>query len=114
MNKQDRMFVFHIRDELRFLDEITEDLTYEELISDKIKQHCIQKSLEIIGEASKNISDGLKLKCKNIPWREIAGMRDKLSHGYFDINWEIVWNVLKNELVALKNCIEKIAAEKYY
>lgn len=111
MKKEDRLFTHHIRDELLLLEKVTENLTYSELLDNLILQHCIQKSLEIIGEASKKISDEQKANCPKIPWKQIAGMRDKLSHGYFDINWEIVWDVLHNDVPYLTLCIQKLLSQ---
>jgi len=98
----------HIRDEIKLLSELSQTLTYEKLIHDKFTQHCVQKSLEIIGEAAKNISDEEKARCPQISWHELTGMRNKLTHEYFGINWEIVWNVLVNDIPQLKLCIEKL------
>ena len=66
------------------------------------------RSLEIIGEAVKNISTNFKKKHKSIEWKKIAGMRDRLIHHYFDVNWEILWDVLKEGLPELKVQVEKI------
>lgn len=68
------------------------------LDSDKRVQHIVQKSIEIIGEAGKHISDELKNSCPEIPWRQVAGMRDRLTHGYFEVNWELVWIVLNDDI----------------
>ncbi|MDU9375752.1 hypothetical protein McpSp1_03310 [Methanocorpusculaceae archaeon Sp1] len=108
----DRVYLLHIRDEILFLEENTKDLSYEKLDSDKVIQHVVQKSLEIIGEASKKLSVEIKDNCKNIPWHNVAGMRDRLTHGYFEVNWELVWNVLQHDIAPLKVCINQIIAEK--
>ncbi|HJJ54999.1 MAG TPA: DUF86 domain-containing protein [Methanocorpusculum sp.] len=108
MKKTDRQFVLHIRDEINLLSELSQTLTYEKLLTDKFTQHCIQKSLEIIGEAAKNISEETKAQCPQIPWHELTGMRDKLTHDYFGINWEIVWGVLEHDIPQLTLCIEKL------
>ena len=67
----------------------------------------VSRALEIIGEAAKNIS----LSCKNIypdiPWREIIGVRDRIIHEYFSINWIIVWDIISNEIPVLKDQLEK-------
>ncbi len=66
------------------------------------------RNFEIIGEAVKNISKTLKGKHKDIPWREIAGMRDKVIHFYFGVNWDIVWRTTKESLPGLKEKIQGI------
>jgi len=69
------------------------------------------RSIEIIGEATKNISPDFRRKYREIEWKEIAAMRDKIIHFYFGIKWEIVWDVIKNKIPALKPKIEKIITD---
>jgi uncharacterized protein with HEPN domain len=70
------------------------------------------KHLEIIGEAAAKLSEKIRIQNSNIPWRQIIGMRNVLIHGYFDVNWNQVWNVVANELDPLhrevKELLEKI------
>ena len=66
------------------------------------------RSLEIIGKASKNISTEFRKTHKRIEWKKIAGLRDKIIHFYFGVDWEIVWNVIQEKLPELKNNIEEI------
>ena len=56
------------------------------------------RNLEIIGEAAKNISEELKDKYPKMPWKDLAGLRDKLIHHYFGVNFDVVWNIVKEEL----------------
>ena len=83
-------------------------MTYEEFIKDTKTQDAVLRNLEIIGEASKNISSNLKKKHQKIPWKNMAGMRDKLIHHYFGVNLNIVWIVAKNELQSIINNIKTI------
>lgn len=71
-------------------------------------QRGVIRSLEIIGEASKNVSLELKELYPEIEWKMMAAMRDKLIHRYFQVNWKIVWNVLTTEIPILQAQIEKI------
>jgi uncharacterized protein with HEPN domain len=80
----------------------------EALMADEVLSRACVKSLEIIGEASRNISDDLKMAHPEIPWRQMVGMRNKLVHHYFGVDWEIVDDALKNELPDIKSNMLKI------
>ena len=69
------------------------------------------RALEIIGEATRNLSRELKAKNREVPWREIAGMRDKLIHEYFGVKLELVWETIKKKLPELQKQISKILKE---
>lgn len=99
--KDDRVLIIHILKEITFLKGITANRTYEDLLTDEYFSHAVIRAIEVIGEASKNVSPGLKEDHPGIAWREIAGMRDKVIHRYFEINWQIVWSVLTQDLPVL-------------
>jgi uncharacterized protein with HEPN domain len=86
-------------------------LELDEVIHDPHLQRSFIRSLEVVGEATKNLSKYLKDKHPEIEWRKIAGMRDKLIHYYFGVDWEVVWDVVKNKLPALKRQIEALILE---
>ncbi len=77
-------------------------------MADEVLRRACVKSLEIIGEASRNISDDLRKAHPEIPWRQMIGMRNKLVHHYFGVDWEIVNDALKNELPEIKLKLAKI------
>ena len=77
------------------------------LLDDKTSSAVVRK-FEIIGEASKNISSTLKERYPEIPWKEMAGMRDKVIHLYFGVDREAVWLVVKERIPSLKPLIEEI------
>lgn len=74
-------------------------------------RRSVPRSLQIIGEATKNLSKGLKDRYPEIEWRQIAGMRDKLVHYYFGVDWDVVWDTMVNELPTLKGQIEAVLRE---
>ena len=88
------------------------NLVMQDLMKDKVLSRACLKSLEIIGEASRNISEVLKTAHPEIPWRQMSGMRNKLVHHYFGVDWEIVDDVLKNELPDLRSNILRLLSEQ--
>jgi len=95
-------------DEIEFLVSGSRSLTYHEFIADETLIRAFSRSLEIIGEASKKIPASFKKNHPDIEWRAMAGMRDKLIHDYFGIDFELVWDVVKNKLPGLKKKIADI------
>ena len=84
------------------------NMTYEEFIKDRKTLNAVVRSIEIIGEASKNIPETMKAKYKELPWKQITGMRDKLIHAYFGIDAETLWKAVKENIPPLKQSIEKM------
>ena len=106
--KHDRIYLEHIIDETAFIIKESRELRFEDLIKNEILERAIIRSLEIIGEAVKNISKELKDKHPDIEWKKIAGIRDKLIHDYFDVDWNIVWDVINIQIPDLSVKINKI------
>jgi uncharacterized protein with HEPN domain len=99
-----------------FLKHILEEINFQEFKKNEILKRACSRSLEIIGEAVKNLSTDFKKRYKNIEWKKIAGLRNKIIHYYFGVNWDILWDVIKNRLPKLKeqieNILDKIEAKK--
>lgn len=105
--KDDRIFLKHILDEISFLEHISEEKNFEDLIHDDYFSHAVRSAIEVIGEASKNVSDMVKERYQDIPWHDMAALRDRIIHGYFSIDYSIVWNVITVDLPVI---LPKIAA----
>ncbi len=90
------------------IEEFVEGLDFDEFKGNKKTVNAVIRSLEVLGEAAKNISGELREKYSGIPWGRMAGMRDKLIHEYHGVDLEIVWAVLKEELPPLKPKIERM------
>lgn len=101
-------FLYYILDEIQYILDKTESLTVDDIRLDPDLSRSIPRSLEIIGEAVKNLSPGFRDAHPEIPWSDIAGMRDKLIHGYFGIKWIIVWSVIKYDIPDLDRKIRRI------
>lgn len=106
--KDDWVYIQHILDEIEYLQSIRETITFEELITNKTTEHAVTRALEIIGEASKNIPEQIKEEYPHIPWKFMAGLRDKIIHGYFGIDYEIVLDVVQHKLPDLEPQIRAI------
>lgn len=87
-----------------------EGKTFDEFLRDTKTQDAVVRNLEIFGEAVKKLSDEVRQAQKNVPWTNIAGMRDRLIHNYFGVNWDIVWNVVTNDLPRLIPEIQAVIA----
>lgn len=102
----DNLFLGHILDEIIFIEENFSKISFDSFMENAVLQRASIRSLEIIGEAVKNLSDSFKADNPQIEWKEIAGMRDRLIHRYFSVDWDIVWEVINDRLPELKNTIE--------
>ncbi len=100
--KDERIYLGHIRDaisDIRAYASVGE----EAFLSDRMRQDAIIRKLEIIGEAVKRLSDETRALRPDIPWQQIAGMRDRLTHAYFGVDLSLVWRVVEKDLQALEN-----------
>jgi len=84
------------------------NVSYAEFIKDDKTAFAVVRALEIIGEAAKNIPDDIRKNYPEIPWKDIAGMRDKVIHEYFGVKLSIVWRAVKEEIPPLKPIFERI------
>ena len=79
-----------------------------ELLADWTAVLAFERALELVGEAVKRLRPGLRDRYPAVPWREIAGMRDHLSHGYDDIRYDVLWNAVQNDLPVLLATVEQM------
>jgi len=92
--------------------EFTKGMSYEEFVKDTKTVYAVIRALEIVGEAAKNIPEDVRKKYPDIPWRSMAGMRDKLIHAYFGVRLERVWEVVKRDIPNLKPKFERMLMEE--
>ena len=107
-SKDDLVFVEHILDSIRAIENFSRNLSKEELTSNRLKQSAIVREIEVIGEAVKNISKNLKERYSEVKWKDIAGTRDKMIHHYFGVDLNIVWDIINKDLKVLKKQIIEI------
>lgn len=94
-----------MRDAIHAAREFSRGVTFEEFRNNREKQFAIIHALEIIGEAAKGVPASVRDDYPDVPWRDIAGMRDRLIHGYFSVNLERLWNTVQQDLPHLEEMI---------
>ena len=106
MNK-DRLYLESIRDCLERIAEYTEhgEATF---LASRLIQDGVIRNLEVIGEATKNLSEDLRAANPSIPWRQIAGMRDVLIHDYLKVNLSRVWRTVESDLPPLDAAVQRL------
>jgi uncharacterized protein with HEPN domain len=109
MPKESIVYLKHILLECDFIvSTIKPETTKDDFISNETVKRAVVRSLEIIGEATKKIPADSKLGWKNIEWKNMAGMRDRLIHDYMGVNYSIVWDVVKNIIPKIRLEIREI------
>jgi uncharacterized protein with HEPN domain len=114
-----RDFTDYLEEILNAMEEVetfTQGMTIDDFVKDKKTINAVIRSFEVMGEAAKRIPDEIKQRYKDIPWKRVAGMRNKLIHEYFGVDTEILLVVIKEELPPLKPLVKKILdkmEEKY-
>ncbi|OGZ65578.1 MAG: hypothetical protein A3C50_02905 [Candidatus Staskawiczbacteria bacterium RIFCSPHIGHO2_02_FULL_43_16] len=106
--KNDKVYIDQILDSIRKIELFVNGVDKENFLENSLVQSAVIMQLTLIGEVSKKISDDLKKKVA-LPWKEIAGFRDKAIHNYFDINLDVVWDTIAIDLPPLKEGLQKIS-----
>jgi uncharacterized protein with HEPN domain len=106
--RADGDFLSDIQEAVRRIEVYTAAMTYEGFLADIRTQDAVIRNLEIIGEATKNLSAGLRARYAQVPWKGMAGVRDRLIHHYFGVNLDIVWQIATGELPEVASQIRGI------
>ena len=101
-------YLRHILIETQFLIDFSAGIESELFLRDEVLQRAFVRSLEIIGEAARHVPDEFRLRHDEVSWTNMVGMRDRLIHGYFGIDYEIVWDVITNIIPDLRGSIERL------
>ena len=105
--KDDRLYLAHIKEAIDKIKLYT-NAGYDQFAKDPKTQDAVIRNFEIIGEASKQINDQIKNLREDIPWRDIAGLRDVLIHNYMGVDIKEVWNIVANHIPVLENAIDEL------
>ncbi|NCS87452.1 MAG: hypothetical protein AUK34_05875 [Ignavibacteria bacterium CG2_30_36_16] len=108
MSKRDwRILFLDIIESINKIETYTKGMNFEDFSYNSLVIDAVVRNIEIIGEASKNISEDLQNEFKDIPWQKIKGIRNRIVHEYFSVDVTIIWFILENELAPIKISLTK-------
>lgn len=108
MSENSFMYLRDIKNAITSIEKFIEDMNFDQFQSDDKTSSAVIRKFEIIGEATKNVPKIIREKYTQIPWKDIAGMRDRLIHAYSEVDLKLVWMTIKQRLPELKTIIEEI------
>jgi len=111
MTRQYKLFIQDILDAINDIDEFIGDMDFNTFSEDDKTKSAVVWKINVIGEATKNIPQTMREKYKDVPWKYMARIRDKIAHFYFGVDYEIVWEVIKKRLPEIKPLIEQILGD---
>lgn len=111
MTREWLLFVSDIYEAIQRIKEFTGTMSQREFLADEKTRSAIAFKIENIGEAAKNVPREIRTKYKDIPWTEMARMRDKITHFYFGIDYKVVWSVVKKELPVIEPSIAALLGD---
>lgn len=109
--RRDRDYIADIQEAIQRIQAYTQGMSWDTFLHDDRTQDAVVRNIEVIGEAAKNLSGTLRKRYPHLPWKDMAGARDRLIHHYFGINNEIVWQIVQQDLPALLPKIQGILDE---
>jgi uncharacterized protein with HEPN domain len=108
MKKDNLIYIHHIHDCISKIDTYTENISRDDFLNNSLIHDAVIRNFEIIGEATKKLSDDFRAKYSGIEWKKIAGMRDKLIHDYIGVDLWAVWAVVTDVIPGFKKQIQEI------
>jgi len=104
----DSAYLRHILDAVSRIDEYTEGMKREDFMSSNLHQDAVIRQVEVVGEAARKVSEETRERHTEVPWKDMAGIRDKLIHGYFGVDLDAVWDTVTEDIPRLKAMIQAL------
>ena len=113
MSRSPLEYLRHIVEEAEYLIAESQEISFDDFLLDRNRTRAFVRSLEVIGEATKNVDQAIREKYPDVDWRGMAGMRDILIHQYFGVDYEVVWDAIVHHIPKIKGrIVEIILAEE--
>lgn len=111
MRRSPKLYVEDILDAITQIESYTKQISLEHFSQDRMRYDAVLRNLEVIGEAVKKLPPELKKEHPKIEWSKISGLRDIISHAYFGVDVQIIWDIILNKIPKLKETIKKMSHE---
>jgi len=111
MTRHVALYIKDILQNMQDAEQFIEGITYEQFVNDKKTFNAVVRAIEVMGEAAKNVPPTIRTRYPLIPWKEMAGMRDKVTHFYFGVDREAIWLAVKERIPPLKPTIEQVLTD---
>ena len=112
MRRDDAVYLHHMLDAANRAIQFTKGRTRIDLESDDLLALAFARLIEILGEASRNVSEDTKSRYPQVPWRQLTSTRNRLIHGYFDVDLNILWAIIEDDLPKLVQQLDEILDER--
>jgi len=111
MTRNTVLYVRDVLDNMQLAEEFIRGITHAAFVADRKTVYAVLRCLEVIGEAAKNVPAAIRERYPDIPWKDMAGMRDRVIHFYFGVNYEKIWRTVTADIPAARPLVEKALRE---